>query len=792
MKVLVIGSGGREHCLAWKLAQSSRVERVYVAPGNGGTAWDGVAGQMAPAQNVALGGDDIEGLVAWARDARIDLTVVGPEAPLVAGVVDAFTAAGLRAFGPSKEAAQLEGSKAFAKRFMWACDIPTGQARIFDRYDAALAYLRQAGAPIVVKASGLAAGKGVTVCDTLPQAEEALRAAMVDRVFGAAGAEVLIEERLSGQEASLLAFCDGRTVVPMVSAQDHKAAYDGDRGPNTGGMGCYAPAPLMTPKLVARVVREVLQPAVDGMHERGTPYTGVLYAGLMIAGGDPQVLEFNCRFGDPETQVILPLLETDLIEVIEACLDRRLAGSEVAWRKGYATCVVMASGGYPLQYEKGKAIAGLDEAERQPGVVVYHAGTRREGERVLTTGGRVLGVTAVAPTLQASIDAAYAGVARIHFEQAHYRTDIGAKGVANAAASPAAAHAAAHAVAQAAAYAAAGVDIDRKMGAIARMKQVAQRSYGPAVLAGIGNFGGLFDAGALKQAGAPVLVASTDGVGTKTKIAAAMGAYRGLGHDIVNHCINDILVQGARPLFFLDYIAASRLDPEMLVELVTGCAEACAEVGCALLGGETAEMPGVYAGDEFDLVGTIVGWLDKSALIDGRDVRPGDLCLGLPSSGLHTNGYSLARKVLADVPWDADVDELGMTLGKSLLAVHRSYLKPVEKLWNLGITIKAMAHITGGGFPDNLPRVIPSACGVALDRSAWEPLPVFRLIQERGGIDPLEMYRVFNMGMGMVLVLDPADVDVAIRALQDTFPEGPPAVIGRVTAWDGSGAQVRL
>jgi len=349
-----------------------------------------------------------------------------------------------------------------------------------------------------------------------------------------------------------------------------------------------------------------------------------------------------------------------------------------------------------------------------------------------------------------------------------------------------------HGQSQVSSYADAGVDIDRKMGAIERMKAFAKATYTPAVLAGIGNFGGLFDAGALQATKAPVLVASTDGVGTKTKIAAAMGRCRGLGHDIVNHCINDILVQGAHPLFFLDYIASSVLDPDMLVECVAGCAEACAEAGCALLGGETAEMPGVYAPGEFDLVGTLVGWVERDEIVDGRDVRPGDVCVGLPSSGLHTNGYSLARKVFVDIPWDKYVDSLGTTLGESLLVIHRSYLKPVDNLQKLGITIKAMAHITGGGFPDNLPRVIPEGVGVKLDRGAWEPLPIFDLIQEQGGVDALEMYRVFNMGMGMVLFLAPGDADRAIAALADAFPEGPPRAIGEVIAWDGSGDRVRL
>ena len=448
MKVLVVGSGGREHTLAWKLAQSPRVEQVHVAPGNAGTVWDGgpgASGQSAraPSENVPLDVLDIEGLLAFAHQAGIDLTVVGPEAPLVAGIVDAFVAQGLPVFGPTQAAARLEGSKVYAKRFMVEHGIPTGQAERFTLYDEALAYLRQVGAPIVVKASGLAAGKGVTVCDTLEQAEEALHAAMVERVFGDAGAEVLIEECLTGQEASLLAFCDGRIAVPMVVAQDHKAAYDGDRGPNTGGMGCYAPAPLMPAPLIERVTREVLQPAVDGMRAQGTPYVGVLYAGLMLAdpgatgdGGESgfKVLEFNCRFGDPEAQVILPLLETDLVDVLLACVEGRLAEVDVRWRDAHATCVVLASGGYPGSYKKGRVISGLDEADclssdGASSVVVYHAGTRRVGAQTVTDGGRVLGVTAVASTLATSIAQAYEGVGKISFEGVEFRKDIGLKGL---------------------------------------------------------------------------------------------------------------------------------------------------------------------------------------------------------------------------------------------------------------------------------------------------------------------------------------------------------------------------
>lgn len=758
-RILVVGSGGREHALAWKLAQSPRVAQVFVAPGNGGT--DGPSGY--PISNVPLPATDIPALVRFAREQAIDLTVVGPEAPLVAGIVDAFTGAGLRIFGPTAAAALLEGSKAFAKQFMVENGIPTARGEVFSSLEAARTYLHQVGTPIVVKASGLAAGKGVFVCSTLQEAETALRKVMVDRVFGAAGDQVVIEECLTGHEASLLCFTDGETVVPMIPVQDHKAVYDGDRGPNTGGMGCYAPAPLMSSDLIQKVVRTILQPAVDGMRRRGTPYVGVLYAGLMLTSSGPYVLEFNCRFGDPEAQVVLPLLETDLLDILEACLDKRLHWIDVKWREGFAACIVMASAGYPDGYEKGKPIYNLDSVN-DPDVIVFHAGTRRTDGQYLTDGGRVLGVTATAPTLPGALYKAYRSVERISFEGCHYRRDIGRGfGIHELpiwssrkpiSLSP-----------PSLSYRDAGVNIDAGNQAVNLMADAVRSTHTPAVIRSIGAFGGMFAADFLQQARDPVLVISTDGVGTKTLIAAAMGRYETIGHDLVNHCINDILVHGARPLLFVDYIASGRLDPMTVATVVRSCAEACREAGCVLIGGETAEMPDVYAPGTFDLVGTIVGWVERDEIIDGRDVRPGDICLGLPSSGLHTNGYSLARRVFAGVPWETVFPELGRPLGEVLLAPHRSYLPAVEKLWAAGVRIKAMAHITGGGFPDNIPRVIPPTVAVRLHRNAWEPPPIFRLIQHRGRVDEDEMYRVFNMGIGLVVFVSPDYVEIARAVL---------------------------
>ncbi|MCD6518389.1 MAG: phosphoribosylamine--glycine ligase [Anaerolineae bacterium] len=421
MKVLVVGSGGREHALAWALKRSAHVQEVYVAPGNGGTAETAV--------NVPIAVDDIPALADYAQQEAFDLVVVGPELPLALGVSDALQARGIRVFGPSAKAARIESSKAFSKDFMRAHGIPTAEYAVFEDYREALRYLETHPAPIVVKASGLAAGKGSIVCQTDEEARAALDLIMRQRAFGDAGDQVVIEECLQGQEVSVLAFADGETVVPMVLVQDHKAAYDGDRGPNTGGMGCYAPAPLLDEEMLQQVIAKVLQPVVTGMAQQGTPYVGVLYAGLMVSGRDFQVLEFNCRFGDPETQVILPLLRTDLVEVLDACIEGRLNQVELQWADQFCVCVVMASGGYPGHYEKGYEIQGLEEVAQLADTVVFHAGTQRKDGRVLTAGGRVLGVTAWADDLPEAIKRAYAAVERIHWPNVMYRRDIGAKGL---------------------------------------------------------------------------------------------------------------------------------------------------------------------------------------------------------------------------------------------------------------------------------------------------------------------------------------------------------------------------
>jgi phosphoribosylamine--glycine ligase len=419
VKVLVVGSGGREHALLWALNRSPQQTRLYVAPGNGGT------GRLAT--NVPIKAEDIDGIVDFAVAEQIDFVVVGPEAPLAMGLVDRLQHAGIRAFGPTAAAARVEASKAFSKTLMRDRGIPTAWFAHFTDYDSARAYLDAHPAPIVLKADGLAAGKGVLVCQTDEEAREGLRAIMLDHRFGAAGERVLIEEYLTGQEVSVLAFADGEHIEPMILAQDHKAAYDGDRGPNTGGMGCYAPARLLDDRMLQRVTTEVLHPAIDGLAALGSPYVGVLYAGLMVRDDDYKVLEFNCRFGDPETQVILPLMETDLLSVLEACVSQELDQIALCWSHRSAACVVMASGGYPGDYERGLSIEGLDRVTPSDDLLVFHAGTRQDGRRTITDGGRVLGITGIGDDLDTALKRAYAATLQIHWPGAYYRNDIGAR-----------------------------------------------------------------------------------------------------------------------------------------------------------------------------------------------------------------------------------------------------------------------------------------------------------------------------------------------------------------------------
>ena len=419
MKILVVGGGGREHALVWKIVQSPKVSKVYCAPGN--------AGISEQATLVPIQANDLNGLLEFALKEKIDLTVVGPEDPLTRGIVDLFESKGLLVFGANKKAAEIEGSKAFAKEMMKKYRIPTGFYEIFDNRDEAVRYIRNQGAPIVVKADGLAAGKGVIVCKTVEEAIHSVDQIMVEKMFGNAGNRVVVEEYLVGEEASYIAFTDGKTILPLASSQDHKAILDGDQGPNTGGMGAYSPAPVVTDEVHEKIIEKILRPIIYGMGEEGRPYQGVLYAGLMIHEGHPKVLEFNARFGDPETQPALMRMKGDIVPILEACMQGTLSRHKIEWDNRAAVCVVLASQGYPGDYEKGKIIEGLKEVSQMEKVFVFHAGTIFKDEQVLTNGGRVLGVTGLGEDISRAIESTYQAVKKISWEGVYYRTDIGQK-----------------------------------------------------------------------------------------------------------------------------------------------------------------------------------------------------------------------------------------------------------------------------------------------------------------------------------------------------------------------------
>lgn len=419
MKVLVTGGGGREHALVWKISQSPKVEKVYCAPGNAGIA--------DIAEIVDISASDIDGLARFAEREGIDLTVVGPEVPLTMGIVDLFEKKGLKIFGPSKAAAEMEGSKAFSKTIMKKYNVPTAAYETFTSQDEAFAYIDKLGAPIVIKADGLAAGKGVTVAQTVKEAKDAVRDMMEDRSFGSAGEMVVIEEFMKGEEASYLVFSDGKNIVPLSTTQDHKAVFDGDKGPNTGGMGAYSPAPVVTAEIEKEVLEKIIRPTIDGMAAEGKTYKGILYAGLMITDEGPKTVEFNCRFGDPECQPILMRMKSDIIPVIEAAIEGRLDSVNIEWEERATVAVVMAAGGYPGTYEKGKVITGLENLKDEKDLFVFHAGTSLKDGQVVTNGGRVLAVTALGEGVEEAIGRAYEAVDKISWDGAYFRNDIGKK-----------------------------------------------------------------------------------------------------------------------------------------------------------------------------------------------------------------------------------------------------------------------------------------------------------------------------------------------------------------------------
>ncbi|MGA0064315.1 MAG: phosphoribosylamine--glycine ligase [Ilumatobacteraceae bacterium] len=737
-RVLVLGGGGREHALAAAISRSPRCAALYVAPGNAGT----------PGERVALDPCDTAAVVAACRRFDITLVVVGPEAPLAAGVADALRREGIDVFGPPSNLARLESSKAFTRELAAALGLPSPRSTTFRQgdVDSAVRWCSNAGHPVVVKCSGLAAGKGVVVPDSIDEALAAVRRLIVVD-------DVVIEERLFGAEVSLISVCDGARSQPFPLVQDHKRRFDGDLGPNTGGMGVYGPidAAVSATDLDATFVR----PVVEYFARSGTPYVGAMFAGIMLTADGPRLLEFNCRFGDPETQVLLELLDDDLLDVVVSCVTGRLDRPlRIAAR--HSLGVVVAAHGYPDDVRRGDVIAALPADG--PNVTVFHAGTESIDGRLVTAGGRIATVVGKGSTLSDARAAAYAAVAEVDIDGAVHRRDIGWRAKA----------------ASLRTYSQSGVSIDEGTEAVALMRRSVESTMTPAVLRGVGAFGGAIDVSHLKSFDAPVLVASTDGVGTKVELAARSRRLRGVGVDIVNHCINDVLVQRATPLFFLDYLAASKLSAIDVSEVVAGMADACRVAGCVLIGGETAEMPGVYRDGAFDVAGTLVGVAERDRLLPRTDVAAGDVLLGIASSGPHTNGYSYLRAALEWLPLDVVPAGWDRSLLDALLEPHRSYLPVLEDVLR-GDDVKALVHVTGGGLPENLPRVLPPGLGVDVSRDSWPVPPLFRFVRDISAFTEVELFRTLNMGIGMVVVTGRNTVPAVRAAIPETVWE-----IGRI------------
>jgi phosphoribosylamine--glycine ligase/phosphoribosylformylglycinamidine cyclo-ligase len=768
LNVLLIGSGGREHAIANAVLRSPMLRSLEVAPGNAGTT----------DYNVDLDVADVDAVLAHCRSEGTDLVIVGPEAPLVAGLADALDGAGVACFGPSAAAARLEGSKSFARDFAARHGIPGPESASFTDVASAIDWLDGFDRPVVVKADGLAGGKGVLIPENRVETERAIYGLLSDRTLGEAGATIVLEERLEGEELSLFGIADGKVVVPVGTAQDHKRVGDGDTGLNTGGMGAFAPVPGKA-ELEPELIRTFLETAVAGMAAEGTPYVGVLYAGIMLTDRGPRLIEYNCRFGDPEAQVILPLIGSDVLELMAAASRGLLADADVELVPDItAATVVVAAKGYPVSPALDVPLPDVDVPE---GVSILHAGTRVDQGRVVSSGGRVLSVTGTGADLAEALDRAYHVVDEIvataEAGALFARSDIGWRHA------PRDAARAGHAD-EGDAYARAGVSFDSAAAVNAGIAEAVLSTQDERVVSGLGSFGGVFDLASLSGLDDPLLVATTDGVGTKTILAGWFDSWESVGADIVNHGINDVLVQGARPLFFLDTVAAATLDPTVVARVVGGMAEACRSAGCILLGGETAEMPDVLTQGAVDIAGTLVGVVERAKLLPRPGIEPGHLLVGLASSGLHTNGYSLARKVLSEIDLD---DPLpggdGATMGEALLAVHRSYLRPLAPALDADL-IQALAHITGGGLVDNLPRILPEDCGAVIETSSWPRPPLFQFLVSVAGLNKTEAHQILNMGIGMVAVVAPDDLD----ELRETIPETT-WVIGRVV--EGRGVTLR-
>lgn len=758
IRILLVGNGGREHCLAWKLSQSHRVEAIIVVPGNAGTEL------CAKTTNVtSVQPDDFPGLVELARRMNINLLVPGSEAPLVAGIESHFRAVGISCYGPSKQAARLEGSKTFAKDFMRRHNIPTAEYRNFSNYDDAKNYLEEVPHKVVIKASGLAGGKGVIIPDSKEEAISALNEIMLQREYGSAGEEVVIEEFLEGDELSILSFSDGYTIRSLPPAQDHKRIFDGDQGPNTGGMGCYAPTKTATKTLIDEIQSTILETTIVGMRKENSPFIGTLFTGLMITKNGPKVLEYNVRFGDPETQTLLPLLsnDTDLAEIMIACAGRYLDCVKISVNSMSSATVVIAAGGYPGKYAKGTPITLC--APVSPAFNIFHAGTTSQDGQLRTAGGRVIAVQAMATGLEQAVQNAYESIRYVQFEGMYYRKDIAHRAFRNIRSKE-------EEKEEALTYGAAGVDIDAGNAFVERIKEAVASTARAGADAEIGGFGGEVDLEKAGFKGAPILVGAIDGVGTKLLIAQAMKTHGTVGIDLVAMNVNDLIVQGAEPLMFLDYYGCSNLNQRNATSFVEGVASGCRIAGCALVGGETAEMPNMYKLDEYDVAGAAIGVVTSDLKLPRKDeMVAGDILVGLASEGIHSNGFSLVRRIVEreGLSYDSDLapwDQSGL-LGDSLLRPTRIYVTSVQQVTRQKL-VKGLSHITGGGLIENIPRMLPAHLGAEVDLTSWPRPAVFQWLQRAGNVPVEEMAKTFNCGIGMVAVVSTEKLESVVAAFE--------------------------
>ncbi|XP_074802785.1 trifunctional purine biosynthetic protein adenosine-3-like [Natator depressus] len=785
-RVLVIGRGGREHALGWKLAQSPHVKQVLVAPGNAGTANNGkISNSTVLVSNHTI-------LAQFCKDHNIGLVVVGPETLLGAGIVDDLMSAGVRCFGPTAKAAQLETNTSFAKAFLDCHRIPTARWKAFDNPQEACSFITSTDFPaLVIKASGQAARKEIIIAASKEEACRAVQEILQDRVFGET---VVIEELLEGEELSCLCFTDGVTVAPMPLVQAHKRLIDGDKGPNTAGMGAYCPAPQVPEALLEKIKDSILQHVVDGMRQQGTTYVGVLQTGLMRTKDDVKILNFKCHFGDPQCQVILPLLKNDFYEVIQATIDGKLCSCMPAWSENRtAVSVVMASEGYPGDYAKGLEVTGLRQA-RELGVEVFHAGTAMQGDKVVTDGGRVLTVTAIKEDLMSALEEANKGVAAIRFEGAIFRKDIGYRAIAFLQRSVGLVHGD---VSVYTLTSSALVNQSEPPTVTGSRSELPKSCPGHFLyLAGShADLGGSTDLFDLKATGYddPILVSRTKGIGTKLQIAQMCKKHDTLGQDLVAMCVNDILAQGAEPLFFLNYFACGKLDTEVAQAVTAGTAEACKKAGCALLGRETAELPGIYSPREYDLAGFAVGAVERGQMfLQPERVAEGDVVIGLASSGIHSHGFSLVRKILlmsslhysSPVPGGCG----DQPLGELLLTPTKIYSKALLPVLRSG-HVKAFAPIAGGGLLESIPRILPESFSVFLDAYSWRIPEIFSWLQTEGNLSEEEMARTFNCGIGAVLM---ADKEMAQQVLKDVQRHEEAWLIGNVVPSHTGSSHVKV